>query len=63
MLFKAAYGGTYNSAFYIQNTENSQATVTVKFYDTDGNLTCTRTDTVQALATVGYWVPTVTCFP
>ncbi|MGE5375103.1 MAG: choice-of-anchor Q domain-containing protein [Bacteroidota bacterium] len=63
MLFKAAYGGTYNSAFYIQNTENSPATVTVKFYDTLGNLTCTRTDTVQALATVGYWVPTVTCFP
>jgi len=63
MLFKAAYGGTYNSAFYVQNTENSPATVTVKYYDTSGILTCTRTDTVQALSTLGYWLPTVSCTP
>jgi hypothetical protein len=61
MLFKAAFGGTYNSAFYIQNTENTSATVTVKFYDTTGALTCTRQDTVAALSTLGYWVPSVTC--
>jgi hypothetical protein len=61
MLFKAAYGGTYNSAFYVQNTENSQATVTIKFYDTDGHLTCSRTDNIAALATQGYWLPSVTC--
>jgi len=61
MLFKAAYDGSYNSAFYIQNTENSLATVTVKFYDTGGNLTCYRQGTVAALATLGYWVPTVSC--
>jgi hypothetical protein len=41
MQFKSAYGGSYDSAFYVQNTENGPATVTVKFYDTAGNLTCT----------------------
>ena len=33
MLFKDAYGGSYDSAFYIQNTEASAANVTTKFYD------------------------------
>ncbi|MGE5376495.1 MAG: hypothetical protein ACM3XO_15665, partial [Bacteroidota bacterium] len=63
MLFKDAFGGTYDSAFYIQNTENSPATVMIKFYDTSGNLTCTRTDMISALATPGYWLPSVTCSP
>jgi hypothetical protein len=61
MLFKSAFDGTYNAAFYIQNTENSDAAITIKFYDTSGKLTCTRQDTVAALSTVGYWMPTVTC--
>ena len=62
MLFKAAFG-TYNAAFYIQNTENSAATVSIKFYDTSGNLSCTRAETIPALSTLGYWVPGVTCVP
>jgi hypothetical protein len=61
MLFKAAFGGSYNSAFYIQNTEASAASVTVKFYDSDGNLNCVRSDTIPALSTLGYWVPSVVC--
>jgi hypothetical protein len=63
MLFKQAFGGSYDSAFYIQNTENTSAIVTVKFYDTNGNLTCTRQDTIAPQATQGYWVPSVTCTP
>jgi hypothetical protein len=63
MLFRNAFGGTYNAAFYIQNTEASMATVTVKFYDSAGNLSCTRSDTIPALSTLGYWVPSVTCNP
>jgi CSLREA domain-containing protein len=63
MLFKGAFDGTYDSAFYVQNTENSSASVTVKFYDASGNLTCTRTDTIAALAVQGYWVPSVICNP
>ncbi|MGE5375660.1 MAG: hypothetical protein ACM3XO_11445 [Bacteroidota bacterium] len=63
MLFKDAFGGSYDSAFYIQNTENSSATVTVKLYDTNGALACTHQDTLPALSTLGYWVPTMTCAP
>jgi len=62
MLFKNAFGGTYNAAFYIQNTdEASAATVTIKFYDSSGNLSCIRSDTIPALSTLGYWVPSVVC--
>jgi len=63
MLFKAAFGGSYNAAFYIQNTEVTSATVTIKFYDTNGVLSCTKTDTIPARSTLGYWVPSVTCSP
>ena len=62
MLFNNTWG-SYNSAFYIQNTEASTATVTLKFYDTTGHLSCTRTDTIAALSTLGFWVPSVTCDP
>jgi hypothetical protein len=61
MMFKGAYGGTYNSAFYIQNTATTAATVTLKFYDTNGNLSCTRIDTIAPLSTLSYWLPTVVC--
>ncbi|MGE5375432.1 MAG: hypothetical protein ACM3XO_10275 [Bacteroidota bacterium] len=61
MLFKDAFGGSYDSAFYLQNTGSTQATVTVKFYDTLGNLTCTRQDAISALSTLGYWVPSAVC--
>jgi len=63
MLFKNAYGGNYNAAFYVQNTEASTASVTLNFYDSNGNLSCVRTDTIPAHATLGIWVPTVTCDP
>jgi hypothetical protein len=62
MLFKYAWGGSYNSAFYIQNTDSGNpASVTVKFYDVNGALKCTRTDSIPASATLGYWVPSVEC--
>ncbi len=63
MLFKDAFGGSYDSAFYIQNTEATQATVTTKFYDSSGILTCSRTDTIQPKATLGIWLPSATCTP
>jgi len=61
MLFKAAFGGTYNAAFYVQNTENSTATVTIGFYDSNGALNCVRTDSIPALSILAFWVPSVTC--
>ena len=63
MLFKDAFGGSYDSAFYVQNTEASQATVTTEFYDSAGVLTCSRTDTIQPKATLGIWLPSATCTP
>jgi hypothetical protein len=62
MLFSNAWG-SYNSAFYVQNTESANASVTIKLYDTNGTLACTRIDTIPALSTKGYWVPSITCNP
>ncbi len=63
MLFKEAFGGSYNSAFYIQNLNPSNAAhVTVKYYDSSGNLSCTKpVDTIPALSSHGIWVPSETC--
>ena len=63
MLFSAAFGDSYNSAFYVQNTAASAAAVTIKFYDSSGALTCTRDDTIQAFSTLGLWLPSLTCSP
>ena len=63
MLFKDAYGGSYDSAFYIQNTEASAAAVTTKFYDSTGALTCTRSDTLPAFSTLSLWLPSLSCVP
>ncbi len=65
MLFKAAFGGTYDSAFYVQNTDPANdAHVTIRYYDTSGSLTCTSpVDTIAPLASHGYWVPSETCLP
>jgi hypothetical protein len=62
MLFKGAFGGSYNSAFYIQNVHaSSTASITIKYYDSGGVLKCTKADTVAPLASKGYWVPSATC--
>ncbi|PWH11942.1 MAG: peptidase S8 [Anaerolineae bacterium] len=62
MLFKNAFGGTYNAAFYIQNVHASNtANVNIKYYDESGALSCTVTDTVAPLASKGYWLPSVGC--
>lgn len=65
MLFKDAFGGSYDSAVYIQNVHaSSAASVTVNFYDTNGALSCTKTDTIQPRATLGYWLPSISsCNP
>lgn len=64
MLFKDAFGGIYDSAFYVQNTSSSSpANMTFKFYDTLGNLSCLKHTSIPARATVGYWLPTLTCTP
>ncbi|NWF64250.1 MAG: hypothetical protein HXY38_08090, partial [Chloroflexi bacterium] len=60
MLFKQAFS-TYDSALYVQNVSGVTANITINFYDTDGNLDCTKTDTIATLASKGYWLPTLTC--
>jgi predicted outer membrane repeat protein len=64
MLFKDAFAnGSYDSAFYIQNTESTAATVITKFYDNTGALTCTRSDTLAGFSTLSLWSPSLTCVP
>jgi hypothetical protein len=64
MLFKDAFAnGSYDSAFYIQNTEATAATVITKFYDNTGALTCSRSDTLAPFSTLSLWAPNLTCVP
>ena len=57
MLFKNAFGGSYDAAFYVQNVGATTATLSIKYYDLAGNLTCTVPDSVAPLASKGYWLP------
>ena len=57
MLFKNAYGGSYDSALYIQNVDFTTATLSIKYYDSSGALTCTVPETIAPLASKGYWLP------
>ncbi len=63
MLFKNAFGGGYDSAFYIQNVTANAATVNIKFYDDAGTLSCIKTVNLAANATTGFWMPSTTCAP
>ena len=63
MLFKNAYGGSYNTAFYVQNTSGSAANVDISFYDSAGVLSCVKSVDLAAGAIEGFWMPTVTCEP
>ncbi|MGE5376761.1 MAG: glycoside hydrolase domain-containing protein, partial [Bacteroidota bacterium] len=64
MLFKNAFDGTYDSALYIQNVDASNtASVTIRFYDSQGNETCSQSDTIQSLTSRGYWLPSISCLP
>lgn len=64
MLFKDAFGGSYDSAMYLQNTDFSNpASVTLSFYNANGAISCTKTDTIPAGAIKGYWLPSLTCDP
>ena len=62
MLFKDAFGGSYDSAFYIQNVDVSTANIDIEYYDSTGALTCSSTDTIASHASKGYWLPS-TCVP
>ena len=64
MLFRDGFGGSYDSALYLQNLHSSTtANLTIKLYDASGNLACTINDTLSALATKGYWLPALLCPP
>lgn len=64
MLFKNSFGGTYNSAFYVQNVHNTIPTkAVIKFYDTNGALTCSLSEIIAPLASQGWWLPSLDCLP
>ena len=58
MLFRRAFGGTYNAALYVQNVDAANtASITLTYYDTSGSLTCSHGDTIPPLSSHGYWMP------
>lgn len=60
MLFKDAYGGSYDSALYIQNVDSANsASITIRFYDAGGAQTYSMADTISPLASKGYWLPSI----
>ena len=61
MLFKKAYG-SYESALYVQNVDATPATISIKFYDLTGNVSCVVNETLPAFASKGYWLPGL-CMP
>lgn len=62
MLFKGGFGGLYDAALYIQNVDPASiASITMKYYNESGNLTCTQTDTIAPRASKGYWLPSLSC--
>ncbi len=64
MMFKNAFGGIYNSAFYIQNIHKSIPTkAIIKFYDTNGTLSCEISEIIEPLASQGWWLPSLGCLP
>jgi hypothetical protein len=61
MLFKNMWG-SYNAALYVQNVDDLNPTdITLKFYDSNGTLTCSLPDTIEPLASKGYWLPSIAC--
>ena len=61
MLFKDAFGGSYDSALYVENLDTSNtANVTIHFYDASGNETYSMPDTIAPLSSKGYWLPSIT---
>lgn len=64
MMFNEAFGGSYDSALYVQNTSSTTAAdVVLSFYDSNGALSCQKTDSIPPLSTLGYWLPSVVCEP
>ncbi|NWF64511.1 MAG: carboxypeptidase regulatory-like domain-containing protein [Chloroflexi bacterium] len=59
MLFKDAYGGSYDAALYIQNLAASTANITIEFRTDSGTLVHTINDTIVAKASKGYWLPSI----
>jgi surface protein len=62
MLFRNAFG-SYQSAFYVQNTTGNTANVNISFYDSAGALSCIKSISLAPNATTGFWMPTVSCMP
>ena len=62
MLFKDAFGGSYDSALYVQNVDPSNtANITIHFYDNSGLQTHSIVNSLPPLASKGYWLPSIQC--
>lgn len=51
-------------SIYLQNTDTvNESSVESLFLDESGSLHCAKTVSLPAGATVGYWLPSLTCTP
>jgi len=64
MLFKQAFGGTYNSEFYVQNISSTNtSSFTIQFHDVNGTLSCALNDTLPVYSSKSYSVSGLSCLP
>ncbi len=63
MLFKTAFGGSYQSALYLQNVSGSSANVTIEYVDNAGAVAATQTISLNAGAISSIWLPGVAGLP
>ena len=62
MLFEDDFNGSnYDAALFLQNTQNSSASVTVTLYKNDGSLQCTYSQSINPYASANFWLEDLTC--
>ncbi len=63
MLFRKAYGGSYNAALYLQNVSGVSANLTIEYVNNNGVVAATQYATLAARAISSIWLPSVTGLP
>jgi hypothetical protein len=59
MLFRNAFGGSYDAALYLQNVSGSSASVQIEYLNSAGAVAATQNVTLAANAISSIWLPSV----
>ncbi len=63
MLFRKAFGGSYNAALYLQNVSGGSAGITIQYVGNDGAIAATQNVNLAAGAIGSIWLPGVAGLP